>query len=332
MANEDDAIMQQFFGGGGQGRMDPMALAMQILEMGRKGREFETTSGLSREEHQAMNKYRQDVLAQEGVKQASEIGLADIQKQALLDEIAGRKTEAGAKRKFEEAQLENERRKAEMGMLQEYFKTLPADKMDKAMEMMAGYSEPVKRMMLGGREEALKGRALAALPGLEAGYTKGDPKQIAAAIQGLPQEVLQRPEIDWQKLAQGWGGEQGANAAGTAQGAGLAGRLWNLPGAAQNVGKGIVGGLLNLVMGEENAPKIAPTAYTNPLRQAAGAPVGQSNFAEVFAPAINAVQPGEYAPGAGFARGRGVVPAPQTVGAVTPPGAGDILQRLFGPR
>lgn len=327
MANEDDAIMQQFFGGGGQGRMDPMTLAMQILEMGRKGREFGAESGLKREEQEAFNKYRQDVLAQQGVKQASEIGLADIQKQALLDEIAGRKTEAGAKRKFEEAQLENERRKAEMGMLQEYFKTLPADKMDKAMEMMAGYSEPVKRMVLGGREEALKGRALAALPGLEAGYTKGDPKQIAAAIQGLPQEVLQRPEIDWQKLSARWRGGQGADLGGAVQKSGVGGLLWNLPGAAYNVTKGVEQGALNLLMGEK-APILKTATYTDPYE---AAPKMMAKVGPAMQQVGNRVGP------LGAAAIRMNLPrVPATFGAAAPIVGGapvplNILQRLFGP-
>jgi hypothetical protein len=256
----DAAIMQHFFGGGGRGgaqNIDPMAGAMQLLGLIQKDRE----SGLAREEMEALNRYRMGGLEQSGQKTASEIELAKAQMQALKDE-------AVAKRAFEQAQLGGEQKRAEMAMVKELIGAHPDWPLEKVMPLLAGYSDPMKQLMLTGREEAL-----AKLAGDKAALVHGvygKPKELETLLGTLPPELLKRPEFEWQP----WNEELGRQQAGTLTGgAGLAGALWNTPGAAQNVGKGIVNKLLSVAAGKY-APQVPYTEFTNPFEQPAGVPGG----------------------------------------------------------
>ena len=97
---------------GGGSPMEQMAMALKLLGMGEE-RE------LGREEQEALNAYRMGGLEQAGAKTTSDIELAKAQLQALKDEATARTTEATAKREFEAAQLANEQKKAEMGLVSE---------------------------------------------------------------------------------------------------------------------------------------------------------------------------------------------------------------------
>jgi hypothetical protein len=263
----DAAIMQHFFGGGrgGAQNIDPMAGAMQLLGLIQKDRE----SGLAREEMEALNRYRMGGLEQSGQKTASEIELAKAQMQALKDE-------AVAKRAFEQAQLGGEQKRAEMAMVKELIGAHPDWPLEKVMPLLAGYSDPMKQLMLTGREEAL-----AKLAGDKAALVHGvygKPKELETLLGTLPPELLKRPEFDWQRWNEELAAQQGKTLTG---GAGLAGLLWNAPGAAKNVTTGLANKLMNAAMGKY-APQVPYYEMTDPFAQAQGGPPGQSNLANYF--------------------------------------------------
>jgi hypothetical protein len=187
-------------------------------------------------------------------------------------------------------------------------------------EAQAGYTK-LEAAQQGGAAKNL-------LPLVQEAYKKGDVGLIKQLTEKVPQEILQRPEFDWQKWNEGLAnapkGVTGGNR-------GLLGLLWNTPAALQNVGKSIANVVSSGVLGE-GAPQAEYTKYTDPIQKlqerAAGMPEGPvvseaplrdiltpSNILGLdrrgptadqllgaIAPPVSAVQPGEYQPGAGFPR------------------------------
>ena len=296
--SEDDAVMQHFFGGGrgGGGDINPMALAMQILGLGQKERESERASGLNREEQEALNAYRQATLGQQGEKQASDIELAKLQKQALIDEMAGRREETTARRGFEQAQLGNEQKKAEMAMVAEYIKANPTLPVDKVMELIGQYSDPMKQLMLSGREQRLGETARTLLPQIQAVY--GKPEELKTLLAGVSPEVLQRPEIPWQQMNEELGRQQAGSLSGNR---GLAGLLWNVPGMLENAYKGVVNATGRALTGPQ-AAQYQYTKFTDPFTE-----VPRYREAQAIMEALNApgqsVGPAPEGPMGGYTTG-----------------------------
>ena len=129
------------------------------------------------------------------------------------------------------------------------------------MQMIGQYSEPMKQLMLTGREQKLGEAARTLVPQLQAVY--GKPEQLKTLLAGQSPEVLGRPEIPWGSMNEELWRQGERTASGNA---GLAGLLWNLPGIAQNVGKGVVNLASRGLMGSQ-APQVPYTEFTNPVTE-----------------------------------------------------------------
>jgi hypothetical protein len=200
---DDDAqAMQYFFGGGrGGGDINPMALAMQLLGMGQKAQEFQTSSGLNREEMESVNKYRQGQLDVEREKMGAESGRLAAAEKLERDKLAA-------------TALQN-RVKFAQDLLTDPNKNVPQDV---GMGMLEGlpaeYSDPLRKVMDARMQAAVEKW----MPAVHAAY--GDPRKTAAALKVMfehPEtvggmDVLKR--MPWQQ----WNEEMGQQAVGSGEG------------------------------------------------------------------------------------------------------------------
>ena len=314
--DDEDAAAEAMFLGRPQGgdMAGQLSVMLQLLGMGPQQQQFQEEAGLRREEQEALNAYRMGGLEQAGIKSAADIKLAEAQLQALKDEATARTDEAKAKRAFEQAQLANEQKRAEMGMVIEYIKAHPELKEEQVMGMLGEYSEPIKQMTLAGREQKLGEAARTLLPTIEAAYQKGDPSEYLKTLFAMPgmQETLQRPEIPWQRLNEEMAKRQSGTASG---GAGLAGLLWNLPGIGQNVGKGIVNLASRGLMGSQ-APQVPYTEFTNPVTEVPRYREAQAVLEALKAPG-QSVGPEPEEPMGGYSTGPVAQGQPWTYGTGT---------------
>ena len=299
---DDDEVMQYFFGGGGRGQqaIDPMASAMQLLGFGQKLQESQS----AREQQAAENLIKQAQTQQTGAKTASDIALAESTmdlnkqlKQASIDEALGRIN-------YQTEQLANEKFKAQADMA----KTMMADTsipIADRMRMWGALDPAIKNMLDVGAEAANKTKAQALVPGIKAVY--GKPEELKNLLAGVPQEILERPEIPWQQMNEELGRQQAGSLSGAAGGGGL---LWNAPGVLQNVGKGIVNKLLTVAAGK-HAPQVPYTQYTDPFEEVPKMLTGGPTVGPAGAGPVGGYTTGPVAAAPQWQYGTGTVGIPQ---------------------
>ena len=133
-------------------------------------------------------------------------------------------------------------------------------------------------------------------PALEAAYKLGDWDAVKQIVGTLSPEVMARPEFKWQEWNQAQAGAAPTDVTG---GTGLAGLLWNLPGVAQNVGKGVVNLASRGLMGSQ-APQVPYTEFSNPMTEVPRYREAQAVLEALKAPGQSVVGPAPEEPMGGY--------------------------------
>ena len=255
----DDDVLRMFFGGGQQqAQVNPMALALQILGLGRQERETAADLALRREALAAQEKSRSEETTGRQATQLHQQTMEQFAKEAAEREQKHREALLG----FEKEKLGVAQTKGEMDALLEHFKANPGAKLEEYQKAMAPYSPTQRQVLASTLEQSQKAKAKELGEAVQALYGKRAPMEVFEnLVKDQPEEVMAR--VPWQELAAGAPVSQTEQ---LTQGAGAAGLLWNVPGALQNVGKGIVNTALSLG-GGENAPQVPYTEFTDPYAE-----------------------------------------------------------------
>lgn len=197
----DPSVFLQQQGGGDEASQ--LAMAMEMLGFGKGQEGVRGQLALGREQLQEEAGYHgrgQDIeekrLAEETKRTAGQEAFNQWVKE---QEIERQKEE----RKYRADQLAGESMKGRLDVA----KTMMSDTgipIADRQKMWAQFDPAIKDMLAAGAEQADKTKVEELLPKLQAVYAKGAPKgELEALLAGYPKNILQRPEIDWQKEAQG---------------------------------------------------------------------------------------------------------------------------------
>ena len=300
--------------GGGDDMASQMAMALNLLGLGPQQQQQREELGLRREDIESQRTAR-EAASDVAAKTLAETTRGNLATEAFQQWTRQQAADALTREtEFKTAQLKNEAMKNRLDVLKTYVSdtSIPVAERQKAW---ATLDPDIQQMLTKQAEAANRAEALKQAPNIRAVY--GKPEQLKNLLSGIPQEVLQRPELPWGQWNQELAAEQAKS---PSQGAGVVGALWNTPMATQNlIRSGLnVGG--KVLLGEQ-APEFAYGKYTKPslegidtskipamISQALqlGVPgvgaVGQADVMTQPAPWAGEPPADEYAPGASFSR------------------------------
>jgi hypothetical protein len=194
----DDEIMRMFFGGQQQAQVNPMALALQILGLGRQERQTAADLALRREALAAEERLRGEEATGRQATQLHQQTMERLAQQAAEREQKYREDALG----FEKSKLGEARIKQELDMLGEFAKANPNLKLEEFQKMIAPYSETQRQVLASTLEETQKQKAKELETAVRTLYAKRAPREVFEnLVKAQPEEVMAR--VPWQELAAG---------------------------------------------------------------------------------------------------------------------------------
>ena len=260
--DDEDAAAEAMFLQRPQGgdMASQLATVLQLLGLSPQQEQMRQEAGLGRAQLEALRMFQEGQLKQTGAKTQSDIDLAKSQ-MALNEQLKKASTdEALARVELQKQQLANQATESRLGVLKQYMADPNVPMADK-QKAWGEFDPAIQGMLAATAEGANKAKARELIPELQAVY--GKPEQLKNLLARQSPEVLQRPEIPWGSMNEELWRQGQRTASGNA---GLAGLLWNVPGMAQNVGKGLVNVASRGLMGSQ-APQVPYTEFTNPVTE-----------------------------------------------------------------